>query len=60
MDIAEFQAQDWEEYYDDTTNNLVILRFKVPGGWLVNVEDTDNSMSDTLFISDPGWNWISE
>ena len=61
-DIAEYPTTDWEEYASDSTNSLTIFRIRVPGGWLVNVNDDSEttSTSDTLFIADPGWSWIAQ
>lgn len=44
----------------NTTDDYIIKRLRVPGGWLVLVRDTQFSTSFSEFIGDPHHEWTLE
>jgi len=52
---VEINSDSWETISSDSSRDTIRLR--VQGGWLVDIHDTDNSMSSVVFVPDPGHEW---
>lgn len=48
-------SDTWEAI--STNGSRITKRLRVFGGWLVDVEDTANTSSTVIFISDPRQEW---
>lgn len=51
----QINSSTWEAV--STNGDRITKRLRVFGGWLVDIEATDNSMSSVVFINDPKWEW---
>jgi len=51
----EINSSTWEAV--STNSNRTTKRLRVYGGWLVDVEDTTNSISSVVFVNDPNFEW---
>jgi hypothetical protein len=40
-----------------TNSSRITKRLRIFGGWLVDVEDTSNSVSSVVFVPDPRHEW---
>jgi hypothetical protein len=55
--VAEQESQviEWEQL--ESTRGLTVLRFRVPGGWLVYASNSYHHHGGMTFYPDPEYRW---